>query len=264
MSIASEITRLQNAKADLKTSINAKTDSSHQITGETIDEYADFVDSIQTGGGSGGASNPIINYSAYTSRYNGATGKTAAIQLLGPNPAAAIPNDIAFTNTPKKGFVFGFARSNYTLSNNITVLAETNWFTSGTFNQKMFVGWCNDFSQECRLTQEQSVRYELWGIVACGIETPTSANVILNTTTSSNVEIAYYRVNPTNKPCIYFVSSCYNITNPSNASQFDMNFGNIWLSDLGRLTLYVSYNNTPKDIFIPQTETGIIGIEINQ
>ena len=31
MSIASEITRLQNAKASLKTSINAKTDINHQI-----------------------------------------------------------------------------------------------------------------------------------------------------------------------------------------------------------------------------------------
>lgn len=53
MSIASEITRLQNAKAALKTSINAKTDSSHQIDDETLDEYSDFVDSIQTGGGGG-------------------------------------------------------------------------------------------------------------------------------------------------------------------------------------------------------------------
>ena len=50
MSVATEITRLQNAKADLKASINAKTDSQHQIDNETIDEYADFVDSIQTGG----------------------------------------------------------------------------------------------------------------------------------------------------------------------------------------------------------------------
>lgn len=50
MSIASEITRLQGAKTDLKTSINAKTDSSHQITNETIDAYASFVDSIPTGG----------------------------------------------------------------------------------------------------------------------------------------------------------------------------------------------------------------------
>jgi len=51
MSVASEITRLQNAKASLKSSINAKTDQQHQITNETIDHYSDFVDSIQTGGG---------------------------------------------------------------------------------------------------------------------------------------------------------------------------------------------------------------------
>lgn len=50
MSVASEITRLQTAKADLKTAINAKTDAQHQITNETIDEYADFVDSISSGG----------------------------------------------------------------------------------------------------------------------------------------------------------------------------------------------------------------------
>lgn len=51
MSIATEIERLQSAKASLKTSINAKNDSSHQIDDETIDDYADFVDNIQTGSG---------------------------------------------------------------------------------------------------------------------------------------------------------------------------------------------------------------------
>lgn len=51
MSVASELNRIKNAKNDLKTSINAKTDSEHQITNETIDEYADFVDSITSGGG---------------------------------------------------------------------------------------------------------------------------------------------------------------------------------------------------------------------
>ena len=50
MSIASEITRLQNAKSDLKTSINAKLNGT-AITNETIDDYASFVDQIQTGGG---------------------------------------------------------------------------------------------------------------------------------------------------------------------------------------------------------------------
>ena len=49
MSIASEIERLQTAKSDLKTSINTKTDAQHQITTETLDDYADFVDSISTG-----------------------------------------------------------------------------------------------------------------------------------------------------------------------------------------------------------------------
>lgn len=48
MSIASEITRLQNAKSTLKTKLNAKNDEQHQITNETIDEYGDFVDSIQS------------------------------------------------------------------------------------------------------------------------------------------------------------------------------------------------------------------------
>ena len=51
MSIASEITRLQNAKTTLKTKLNSRNDNQHQITNELIDEYGDFVDSIPSGGG---------------------------------------------------------------------------------------------------------------------------------------------------------------------------------------------------------------------
>lgn len=65
MSIATEITRLQNAKATLKTKLNAKNDSSHQIDNETLDEFGDFVDSIPTGGGGGG-----IEKGAEFSEYN--------------------------------------------------------------------------------------------------------------------------------------------------------------------------------------------------
>ena len=51
MSIATEITRLQNAKAALKTAINAKGGT---IVNETLDAYAGFVDILEIGGGGGG------------------------------------------------------------------------------------------------------------------------------------------------------------------------------------------------------------------
>ena len=50
MSVASEITRLQNAKADLKTAIEGKGVTVPSST--KLDGYADLVDSIQQGGGS--------------------------------------------------------------------------------------------------------------------------------------------------------------------------------------------------------------------
>lgn len=51
MSVTSEITRLQNAKADLKTAIEGKGVTVPSST--KLDGYADLVDSIQQGGGDG-------------------------------------------------------------------------------------------------------------------------------------------------------------------------------------------------------------------
>lgn len=50
MSISSEIQRLQNAKADLKTAIEGK--GVTVSSSAKLDDYADLVDAIQTGGGS--------------------------------------------------------------------------------------------------------------------------------------------------------------------------------------------------------------------
>jgi hypothetical protein len=49
VSIASEITRLQTAKADLKTAIEGK--GVTVAASATLDDYADLVDAIETGGG---------------------------------------------------------------------------------------------------------------------------------------------------------------------------------------------------------------------
>lgn len=48
MSIATEISRIQTAKNDLKTSINAKGGT---LTSETLDDYAAAVDALSSGGG---------------------------------------------------------------------------------------------------------------------------------------------------------------------------------------------------------------------
>lgn len=59
MSIASEITRLQNAKADIKESIESK--GVTVPANETLSNYSNYIDSIQTGGG--GSSNIYeVNY----------------------------------------------------------------------------------------------------------------------------------------------------------------------------------------------------------
>ncbi|WP_287385861.1 hypothetical protein [Lachnospira sp.] len=49
MAISDEITRLQQAKADLKTAIENK--GVTVSSSATLDDYADLVDSIEVGGG---------------------------------------------------------------------------------------------------------------------------------------------------------------------------------------------------------------------
>ena len=59
MSLASEITRLQNAKSALKTSIEAKGVTVSDTT--LISDYSAYVDQIPTGGGGGGGNEDLIN-----------------------------------------------------------------------------------------------------------------------------------------------------------------------------------------------------------
>lgn len=59
MSIATEITRLQTAKADLKTAIEGKGVTVPSAT--LIDGYADLVDAIQTGGGGGSKYDDLVD-----------------------------------------------------------------------------------------------------------------------------------------------------------------------------------------------------------
>ena len=68
MSIASEITRLQTAKADLKTSIESKGVTVPSAT--TLDGYANLVNQISSGGGSNNYVEGTFTINSATSQYN--------------------------------------------------------------------------------------------------------------------------------------------------------------------------------------------------
>jgi len=67
MSVVSEITRLQNAKASLKTAIEGKGVTVPSST--KLDGYADLVDSIQQGGGGDDEKWYIIHSDTYANAY---------------------------------------------------------------------------------------------------------------------------------------------------------------------------------------------------
>lgn len=125
MSVSSEITRIKNAKASLKTSINSKTDSQHQITTETIDDYADFVDSIQTGGGQ-----PNLQTKSVTITTNGNTVVTADSGYDGLDEVDITTNVSGGGDVPTKGVVFAdFDSNGYPLTANYYgTLTQQNYF----------------------------------------------------------------------------------------------------------------------------------------
>ena len=98
MSIASEITRLQSAKSTLKTKLNAKNDAQHQITNETIDDYGDFVDSIQTGG------SPNLQSKSITITTNTTTNVSADTGYDGLS-SVSITTNVSGSNEQLKGVI---------------------------------------------------------------------------------------------------------------------------------------------------------------
>lgn len=97
MSIASEITRLQTAKADLKTAIEGK--GVTVAASATIDAYADLVDGIEVGGG-GTVQGNVADCIALVPSFDD-TWKTTEFSILSypssghievPHTLGAIPN----------------------------------------------------------------------------------------------------------------------------------------------------------------------------
>lgn len=105
MSVATEITRIQGAKADLKTSIESK--GVTVPSSALIDEYADYVDAIQTGGGD--------------------TAMKENVQ--GTLTSYTIPNDV--TSIRDYAFAYLYGLTSVTIPNSVTSIGS-NAFKSCT------------------------------------------------------------------------------------------------------------------------------------
>lgn len=96
MSIASEIERIQSAKASLKSSINAKNDSQHQITDESIDEFIGFVGNIP--------SLDSLQSKSVTITENTTTNITADSGYNGLS-SVSVTTNVSGGDTPTKGII---------------------------------------------------------------------------------------------------------------------------------------------------------------
>lgn len=103
MSIANEITRLQGAKADLKTAIEGKGVTVPSAT--KLDGYADLVDDIQTGGGTPTLQDKSVSYTPTESQQTATI--TADVGYDGLDEVdvtvGAIDPDYVGSNVPRRG-----------------------------------------------------------------------------------------------------------------------------------------------------------------
>lgn len=152
----------------------------------------------------------------------------------------------------KKGIVFGWVRDDYTLSSNLELIAETEWFYSDV-RQKLVVCWCSNLTQTFSITQNTAGRMALGYIMIRKGKKPTST--ILNTTTSTGT--ANYIVHPTNKFCLFISSFVFGRMDYQVDNNFDHAVG------AARTDVISSTDDKEKTLILPSgAGSGIIGLEI--
>lgn len=141
MSIASEISRLQTAKADLKTAIEGKGVTVPSST--KLDGYADLVDSIETGGGGGGGDDWLYisidgEIGMVNMRNVGITWDSTKINL--EFSGSADMTTISWTSNTRVGMAPSFSRCQLRIKNIALGENETSTITIKTaFNTEITI-----------------------------------------------------------------------------------------------------------------------------
>jgi hypothetical protein len=123
MSVATELTRIQTAKADIKASIEAKgvTIPSDAL----IDEYADYVDEIQTGGGGGNEDLiDLIERDITSFNIPSGTTKIGNYAFYGCSGLTSVTIPDSVTNIGQYAFLYCSSLTSITISDNVTVIGE--------------------------------------------------------------------------------------------------------------------------------------------
>lgn len=197
-------------------------------------------------GGSSSSKMPIarMQYMSYTKEETSTTSVTYNItNFLGLS--------VGLGGIPEfSGIVFFFCRSDYTISNNLTLIAETEWFSIDGINQKLVACWCNNLKENFTITQTTAGRL---GVGIIPIENSDIPTVILNETGALSQN---YTVNTEEGLNIYLGANIYG-GYCSNALSYSDFSGSI---SGERLYGLVSYSAGTKELFGDGNGAGVIGL----
>lgn len=120
-------------------------------------------------GGSGVVINPITPV-CYMNDYLSTSVTTNATQITTISHGYSDSGDTSSVVLP--GIVAIFVRDNFTLSDNLEILFETEWTVYDGISQKLVLCWCDDVNQDFTITQESEVRMGIGYVCFLGKQRP--------------------------------------------------------------------------------------------
>lgn len=162
MAISDEITRIQGAKADLRTSIQAK--GVTVPASAKIDAYPDYVDAIQTGGGGGTYQAKTVSPTTSQQTVTPDTGYDALSQVTVSAVTSAIDADIVAGN----------------IKSGVNILGVTGSYTGGSAtiaSTTATVGTSNASSISFTLSGQP----KMWAVI---LQLASSGSYLTNSSTS--------------------------------------------------------------------------------
>ena len=179
----------------------------------------------------------------------------------GSGTSLTVNIDSKITNNYKrpteKGIVLMFVRNDYSVSNNVTVIGESDYvIATDNTPQKIIIGWCDDFTQDITLTQTSSARLGIWGIMLDHCIKPTANEIVYNETTrNSSVEVTTPQ-----SICIYMSTNVYASSSTTTIVNDSEPFFTYFLGDRNRF--FVTYYSDTISIPVVTNGSALIGIKI--